>query len=114
MVQRKSPLPRASSFLILKDSDRFELCRLLAPFYLEVELIVLAQLHVHAATIGELAEQQLLGQWSLQAFLNAARHRTGTHFAVVAPIGAPQARPFIKLHLTGQVAEPHYRLQSET
>src|SRR3546814_21011980 len=99
MVQRKSPLPRASSFLILKDSDRFELCRLLATFYLEVELIVLAQLHVHAATIGELAEQQLLGQWSLQAFLNDARHRTGTHFRVVATIGDPQARRFIDIQL---------------
>src|SRR3546814_5268659 len=52
-----------------------------------------------------LAEQQLLGQWSLQAFLNDARHRTGTHFRVVATIGDPQARRFIDIQLHVLVAE---------
>src|SRR3546814_1572006 len=60
-----------------------------------------------------LAEQQLLGQWSLQAFLNDARHRTGTHFRVVATIGDPQARRFIDIQLHVLVAELLFELQDE-
>src|SRR5688572_28785137 len=50
---------------------------------LEFELVVLDG-DVHVAAVGELAEQQLLRQRPLHAFLDHARHRAGAHLLVVA------------------------------
>ena len=48
--------------------------------------------HAHRATMQQLAEQQLVGQRTLDLVLQQARHRPRAHVRIEAVLGQPLAR----------------------
>ena len=57
----------------------------------QMQVSILAHGDAYVPSPFEAAEEQFLGQWTLDVFLDDTCHRPGTHLGIVAALGNPSA-----------------------